>query len=137
MASQTQLREYLSHWFQLGKGVCIGLDETHYCPSSTIYGSDYSPEFEDHWQRIEQAGLERCYLADTSQTLAELSQADWDIQSCARCSMPVAQKVGGITPLDCPCSEQSNWPNLELPTPQAPQNWNERIRDMGRRLKEQ
>lgn len=136
MATQTQLREYLSHWFQLGKGVCIGQDDTRYCPSISVYGSDYSPEFEAHWLKFQQAGLEQCYLADTAQSLAELSLADWEIQSCARCSMPVALRVGNITPLDCPCSDQSNWPNLELPAPQACQNWNERIRSIGQRLKD-
>ncbi len=136
MATQAQLRQYLSHWFQLGKGVKIAQDEASYCPSNIAYGSHYSPEFEAHWQKFQRAGLERCYLEDTGETLAELSQSDWDIQACARCDMPVALKVGGITPLDCPCSEQSNWPNLELPTPKPPQNWNERIRGIGQRLKE-
>lgn len=135
MASTSQIRQYLAHWFQLGKQVVVEPMGTPYCPKPVNTGNHYSPEFEACWAALVAAGLEHCYMENTTRSLAELATPTWDITACYRCSMPIAQSVGGMSPVDCPCSDQSNWPNLELPSPQSPQDWTKRIQSLGDRLR--
>ncbi|NJN30594.1 MAG: hypothetical protein HC824_09325 [Synechococcales cyanobacterium RM1_1_8] len=137
MASQVQIRRYLALWFQLGKSVHIDGNAQAYCPTNAIQGNDYSPEFEACWQIFVQAGLHHCHLDDVTPSLGDLTESAWDLHTCARCSMPIAQRVAGMASLDCPCSNQTNWPVLELPAPQAPQDWSQRIRAIGQRLQSQ
>lgn len=135
MASSEQLRQYLARWFQLGKQVVVEPSGSLHRPESVTSAGQYSPAFEACWTALLEAGLQHCYLENTNQSLAALACNDWEITNCSRCSMPVAQSIGGISAVDCPCSDQDNWPNLDLPTPQAPQNWTQHIQALAERLR--
>ncbi|MEM8638790.1 MAG: hypothetical protein AAGG51_08270 [Cyanobacteria bacterium P01_G01_bin.54] len=121
MASPQQVRQYLAHWFQLGRQV-LSHKEGTYCPASVIQGDRYSPEFEACWSTLMQSGGADLYLEGTEQTIAELLSSAWEINLCSRCPLLVPVKVQGIQPGACPCSTLSTWPNLELPAPRLPIN---------------
>jgi hypothetical protein len=120
MASEHCVKQYLAYWFQLGKGVVVHKGQEVVLPSPVISGHVYSQEFEACWQQIRQLGGRDCYLEGTSQTISELLLPDWEINSCARCSMPIPCKSLGIASLECPCFDLPTWPNTELPLPRAP-----------------
>ena len=120
MASQTQVKQYLAHWFQLGKRVVLGHSGELRLPQPVIQMDRYSPEFEACWQEILSPRSGDCYLEGTNQTIAELLSQSWDIDHCARCQMPVPMPIGGIAPTCCPCFGLSNWPNLDVPQPRLP-----------------
>ena len=121
MASTTQVRTYLAHWFQLGKKLVWRNGET-LLPQPVIQGDRFSPQFEECWQKIIGVGGKDCYLEGSKENIAELLSSGWDINSCSRCSMPIAIVNLGIQSLDCPCSDLDNWPNDELPAPRSPVN---------------
>ncbi|MBF2025445.1 MAG: hypothetical protein IGS48_01585 [Oscillatoriales cyanobacterium C42_A2020_001] len=121
MASEQQVRQYLAYWFQLGKGVVVRGDREALLPRPVIQGNRYSPEFEASWQRILADGAGNCYLDGTHQTIAELLTPFWEINPCARCSMPVPFRSPGLpAEPECPCSDISDWPNTEIPQPRSP-----------------
>ena len=72
MASLDDVKKYLAHWFQLGKGVLNEQDDAVYLPESIIQGDRYSDDFEQCWQTIVQANHEALYLRGTDQSLADL-----------------------------------------------------------------
>lgn len=120
MASAQQVRQYLAYWFQLGKGVVFQDNGNMILPRPVIQGNSYSPEFESTWQAII-AHADACYLEGTVQTIAELLSPLWEINPCARCSMPVPFHSPGLPPtLECPCSDLPDWPNTDMPQPRAP-----------------
>jgi hypothetical protein len=120
MASEQQVRQYLAYWFQLGKRVAIGNGREFLLPKPVIAGDRYSDEFEDCWQRVISPDAGDCYLEGTSQTIAELLSPAWQINPCARCSMPVPMATVGMPPLDCPCSDLDNWPDNQALQPRPP-----------------
>lgn len=121
MASTTEVRTYLAHWFQLGKKLVLHDRET-LLPQPVITGDRLSPQFEECWQKIMKVGGENCYLEGSQESIKDLLSSNWDINSCARCDMPVAIVNLGIQSLDCLCSDLDNWPNDELPQPRSPIN---------------
>lgn len=123
MASEQQVRQYLAYWFQLGKGVVIQNTHQTLLPRPVIQGNRYSPEFEDTWKQVTAQSAGDCHLEGTAQTIQELLSPLWDIDPCARCSMPVPFRSPGLPPvLECPCSDLPDWPNTEMPQPRAPIN---------------
>lgn len=134
MASEHQVRQYLAYWFQLGKKVAIDNGETVILPEPVIQGDRYSQEFEDCWQLVRAPESGDCYLEGTHQTIAELLSPAWDIMACARCSMPVPMPTIGTPPLECPCIDLPNWPNLEIPLPRAPISSQSRLIEIRDRL---
>ncbi|NJN85074.1 MAG: hypothetical protein HC881_00485 [Leptolyngbyaceae cyanobacterium SL_7_1] len=120
MASQEQVRQYLAHWFQLGKQVWINNGQAALLPQSVISGDRYSPEFEVCWQQVMSPESGECYLDGTSQTIAELLSPAWEISSCGRCAMPIPVASVGMPALNCPCIDLPLWPNTELPKPRLP-----------------
>lgn len=121
MASANQVKKYLAHWFQLGKKIALrNGQEILLPPTSIIVGDRYSDEFETCWQLVLAPDNKDCYLEGTKQTIQELLTPVWEIQSCARCEMPVASIILGIQPIGCPCTDLNNWPNTELPKPRDP-----------------
>ncbi|MDX2229022.1 MAG: hypothetical protein NW220_05270 [Leptolyngbyaceae cyanobacterium bins.349] len=121
MASEQQVRQYLAYWFQLGKGIVVEGKQQTLLPRPVIQGNRYSPEFEATWQQILAETAGDCYLEGTSQTIAELLTPAWEINPCARCSMPVPFHSPGLPPvLECPCSDLPDWPNTEAPLPREP-----------------
>ncbi|MDJ0592581.1 MAG: hypothetical protein QNJ72_21750 [Pleurocapsa sp. MO_226.B13] len=121
MASTTQVRTYLAYWFQLGKKLVWRNRET-LLPKPVIVGNRFSPQFEECWQKIASVEGKDCYLEGNSQTIEELLSSAWEIDNCARCSMPVPMIELGIQPLECLCSDMDNWPNDQLPAPRSPVN---------------
>lgn len=134
MADITEVKQYLAHWFQLGKKVICPKNQTMLFPLQIFTGDRYSPEFEDCWQKILDPKSGDCYLEGTQQTLQELLSSQWEFQSCARCSIPVPIEVVGQSGLSCPCHDLSNWPNLELPLPHLPANSQENLDRIRQRL---
>lgn len=120
MASETQVRQYLAHWLQLGKRVFIHNGKEALQPRSIIAGDRYSPEFEDCWRRVCASDAGDCYLEGSEQTIAELLSSEWDVDACSRCAMPVPIRKVGLPPDSCPCFDLPNWPDNELPQPRSP-----------------
>lgn len=117
MASAAQVREFLAHWFQLGKPVVMGTQGEPYLPQPVYTHGRYSLAFEQCWQCILQRQGQDCYLQGTVQTVAMMLSADWDIIPCARCTMPIIAPTAGVATAPCPCSDLESWPNLDVPTP--------------------
>ncbi|MEM1367411.1 MAG: hypothetical protein AAGG02_05200 [Cyanobacteria bacterium P01_H01_bin.15] len=136
MASSEQVKQYLCHWFQLGKKVEFKRAGTAKCPSRifSLHSGAYAPEFEACWQEILSAGGEQCYLEGTNETIQDLLSPRWEIDPCARCAMPVPIPIQGIGDLECPCQDLENWPNTELPQPRSAVNSTAQLSDLKDRL---
>lgn len=119
MASTTEVRTYLAYWFQLGKKL-IWRNTEALLPQPIITGDRFSPQFEQCWQKIMSVRGKDCYLEGSTETVEDLLACGWNINNCARCSMPIAMVESGIQSLDCLCSDLDNWPNDELPAPRSP-----------------
>jgi hypothetical protein len=132
MASIPEVRQYLAHWFQLGKTIQINPDQ-EIRPQSVFRGTEYTDEFENCWQQA--IAAKSCYLAGTDQTITELLSAQWDLVSCARCTMPIPLPAVGL-PVDqiCPCNDLPNWPHSEVPVPRSPVEVANKMDDLRRRL---
>lgn len=133
MATKEEVKRYLAYWFQLGKKVVIGSEETHLLPQPIFQGDRYSQEFEDCWQRILSSSSDS-YLDGTEETIAELLTPGWDMVDCSRCSMPVPLRNMGMPPVSCPCGDLPGWPNTELPRPKCPINNQEQLMAIRNRL---
>ncbi|MBE9076272.1 hypothetical protein IQ241_02995 [Romeria aff. gracilis LEGE 07310] len=136
MASSEQVRDYLAHWFQLGKRVVLRNGET-IRPDPVIRGEQWSPEFDQCWSQIMQNEGRECYLEGTTETIAELLSEGWEVTACSRCAMPIA--MPGFMKIDpvCPCSDLSNWPNNEVPAPRQPVRSRDRLSQIGNRLRQE
>lgn len=122
MASATKVKKYLAYWFQLGKKVIINNGTEEILPKTVLKGDNYSDEFEECWQKVNNSNTGDCYLENSIQTVQELLSSKWDIISCSRCEMPVPMIDLGIQSNHCVCSDLDNWPNNELPPPREPIN---------------
>jgi hypothetical protein len=132
MASPQEVRQYLAHWFQLGKSININHGQT-LRPQRIFHVNEYTAEFEDCWQQA--IAAQDCYLEGTNQTIADLLSAQWDLVACARCTMPIPLPAVGL-PQDqhCPCNDLPNWPNQELPLPRSPVEVVTKMDDLRQRL---
>ena len=79
MASKTEVKKYLAHWFQLGKKVFINNGAASLQPQKVIDGESYSDDFEECWQKVISPSSGECYLEGTQQTIAELLSPGWDM----------------------------------------------------------
>lgn len=120
MASENEVKPYLSYWFQLGKKVLIRNGQEALLPKKVIQGDRYSDEFEQCWQQILSPDSGDCNLEGTHETIAALLTPVWEVSNCARCSMPVPVRKVGLPPEVCPCFDLSGWPNTEAPSPRSP-----------------
>lgn len=134
MASPQEVKTYLAYWFQLGKKLVLNDTQEITISDSVVKGDRYSEEFEAHWQDIIDREGKNYYLEGTEQSLQELLSSQWNIRSCARCSMPIPKQELGVQSLDCPCVDLPSWPNFELPLPRAPIDSNFRIKGITERL---
>ena len=134
MASQQEVKQYLAYWFQLGKKVVFGNGEVRLLPQQVIKGDRYSDEFEECWQKIISPEAGDCYLEGTQETIEQLLTAAWEVNPCARCTMPVPVRNVGMPPELCPCNDLSNWPNTELPQPRSPVNTKDQLTAIRDRL---
>ncbi|MFM7363817.1 MAG: hypothetical protein ACKO11_04820 [Cuspidothrix sp.] len=120
MATKNEVKNYLSHWFQLGKRVIAINGKVSFLPKTIIQGDRYSQEFEECWLQILDPATGECYLDGTQETITELLTPAWEMLPCGRCSMPIALRNMGMPVLLCPCSNLPGWPNTELPAPRSP-----------------
>ncbi len=133
MASEQEVRQYLAYWFQLGKKAMLPNNHTM-LPQPVIQGDRYSEEFEDCWRQIISPNTGDCYLEGTEQTITELLTPAWDLNSCARCTMPVPVRNVGMPPKSCPCNDLPTWPNTEVPAPRSPVNTQSQLMEIRERL---
>ncbi|PSN17610.1 hypothetical protein C7271_16820 [filamentous cyanobacterium CCP5] len=117
MASPQQVREYLAHWFQLGKPIVFGHDNSERLPTPIFNQGRYSQAFESCWQQVLDRCGEGCYVKGTTVTVAMMLTASWEIGQCPRCPMPIVMPTMGIKNDLCPCHDIPTWPNSELPAP--------------------
>lgn len=137
MASEQQVKDYLAYWFQLGKKIIVeGKNKQELLPKPVISSDRYSSEFEAIWQQIIKDGGKNWHLEGTTQTIAQLLSADWEIADCPRCSMVVPLKNLGIQLEACPCNDLPNWPNLDIPQPRLPIDNNYYLIKLQQRLRE-
>lgn len=138
MAESATVKKYLAYWFQLGKKMILPNQGITLLPSKIYshHGGDYSQEFEDCWNLINQKENQDCYLEGTSQTIQQLLSSKWEITDCARCSMPVPMIDIGFQASGCMCGDMDNWPNNELPTPRNPVNNQSKLKKISESLKE-
>jgi hypothetical protein len=134
MASKQEVKQYLAYWFQLGKRVVCSKGGVTLRPQEVIKGDRYSDEFEEIWQKVTSPEAGDCYLEGTTETVLELMTPIWEMNACARCSLPVPIRNVGMPPELCPCSDLSNWPNTELPPPRLPVNTKEKLTAICNRL---
>ncbi len=137
MASKQDVKRYLAYWFQLGKKVVVNNGAATLQPQVVLDNDRYSDEFEDCWQQIIFWGTGNCYLEGTCETVAHLLTPTWEINSCARCDMPVPMPIGAVAvPALCPCNDVPGWPNTELPLPRSPVNTIEQLKLIRDRLQQ-
>lgn len=136
MADPTHVKQYLAHWFQLGKRVIVDNGRKTLFPSPIFSGDRYSIEFEDCWREVLDPANGDCYLEGTEQTIQDLLSSSWDVHPCARCELPVPMKVAGFLAMVCPCHDLENWPNSDLPSPQLPANNRQHLDRIRQRLQE-
>ena len=135
MASRTQVKNYLAYWFQLGKQVVSDDGKTSYRPQSVIEGNRFSAEFEKCWRDILSDSGKNCHLEGTDQTIDELLSPAWDVTNCARCDMLIPTPEVMLDQVLCPCNDLPTWPNEELPKPRLPVDSQQRLFNMGEKLK--
>lgn len=133
MAKTPEVKKYLAYWFQLGKSVVIDNGTATLLPQKIFADSSYSSEFEECWQKIIEVP-NICHLEGTHETIAQLLQPEWEIESCARCSMPIPMRHMGMPAEACPCFDLPTWPNSEIPSPRGPVNSQEKLFSIRKRL---
>ncbi|MUL34931.1 hypothetical protein [Gloeocapsopsis dulcis] len=134
MASEQEVKQYLAYWFQLGKRVVVNNGQQVIKPKLVIQSDRYSQEFESCWQQLKASNLSESYLEGTEQSIAELLTPAWEMNSCARCAMPVPIPSVGVPSLSCPCNDLPTWPNTEVPAPRSPVNSQAQLADIRDRL---
>lgn len=133
MANATEVKEYLSYWFQLGKSVVFPKSQVIVRPDPIFSQHAFSPAFEACWQRMVLSS-EDCYLEGTEQSVRDLLKPEWEMISCARCDLPIARSRNHIPTCLCPCIDLASWPNLELPQPRLPLHRGSALRNVHKRL---
>lgn len=135
MASQDQVRNFLAHWFQLGKPVVLAEGRGACLPDPIFQNGSYSPSFEDCWHRIMVTSGQDCYLQGTGQSIAAMLSPAWDVTPCARCEMPIAIPTAGTMTELCPCNDLATWPNTEAPMPRTAVDNQQHLTDLRQRLR--
>ncbi len=132
MASTQEVRQYLAHWFQLGKKVTVP-DQESIFTQKVLQGNTYTIKFEDCWQQI--IAQPQAYVEGTDQTIAELLTDRWDVVDCARCTMPIPLPAVGLPQnQSCTCHDLPTWPNTQVPLPRAAGAVETRTNDLRQRL---
>ncbi|MEL7037401.1 MAG: hypothetical protein AAFO04_17530 [Cyanobacteria bacterium J06592_8] len=134
MASSHLVKQYLAYWLQLGKAVVLHNGDQKRCPQPIFSGNRYSWEFEQCWQEILCPDSGDCYLEGTEVPIRELLTSSWEIEGCARCSMPIPFRTRGMPPNCCPCFDLPNWPNSEIPQPRLPADTRQHLVNLCSRL---
>ena len=134
MASPEQVKHYLAHWFQLGKRVLTSHQQDLIHPETIIQGECFSAEFEESWNNVIALNAGDSYLEGTTERIQDLLENEWEITSCARCTMPIAMRYRGTATPGCPCGDLPSWPNMEIPLPRSPVKNSPILSDICRRV---
>lgn len=134
MASAHLVKEYLAHWFQLGKPMVFGHENREVLPAPIFHQGSYSLAFESCWQQILERCGEGCHIKGTSVTVAMMLTSSWEVGQCPRCPMPIVMPTAGIKNDLCPCHDIPTWPNSELPAPRMGVDSGERLSNLRGRL---
>ncbi|MEC4805200.1 MAG: hypothetical protein SAJ12_07475 [Jaaginema sp. PMC 1079.18] len=137
MAIDLQVKDYLAHWFQLGKKLIHSQSGETILPTLIYQNGKYSDEFERCWQNILQKGTGNFYLEGMPQSLQELLSSEWELVPCARCELPIPIRQIGNQSSICPCNDLASWPNDELPQPRQAVNSKNHLTKLGDRLHQQ
>ncbi len=116
MASLQKVQTYLAYWFQLGKPIILQHRNTRCLPMPLFQGTKFSTAFNSCWQQIMECP-EQSFLRGTDESIADLLSDEWEIEGCARCTMPLPMPVRIIKASPCPCADLPSWPNETVPTP--------------------
>lgn len=136
MASVQKVQSFLAYWFQLGKPVVLQHRNTACLPTPVFQGAQFSPAFQACWRQIMEHP-EQSFLKGTDENIAELLSDEWDIEGCARCTMPLPMPVRGIKLSPCPCADLPSWPNDDMPPPRQAICSHTRLNDIRQRLNDQ
>lgn len=136
-ATDLQVKEYLAHWFQLGKKLVNLKSGETLLPPSIYQNGKYSSEFEQCWQYATQKDTGNFYLEGMPQSLQDLFSSEWELVPCARCELPIPMRQAGNQSLVCPCHDIDSWPNNELPKPRTAVNSRNHLTKLGDRLQQQ
>ena len=131
MATHQEIRQYLTHWFQLGKPLI--LNGTPHTITPTLNTDRPSPEFETLWQQILKTP-HLAHLEGSEIDLAQLLSGTWDIIDCARCEMPIPLKIAGIIDNHCICQDMTTWPNNDTLQPHSPIDTTDKLQQLRDRL---
>jgi hypothetical protein len=120
MATESQVKDYVAYWLQLGKRVALRNGQKWLRPTQILAENRYSPEFEACWDQVRTTS--DCYIEGTGQAVAQLLTDEWDITDCARCGMLVPMPAAGmpIFQTECPCADMPDRPNNESIPARAP-----------------
>lgn len=129
MATHIEVKEYLAKWLQMGKKVSI--DNSQISLHQVIKGEIYSPEFEQLWDRAQQA---IAVLEGTNETIQDLLKPEWEILSCAVCDLPVPMSLGYREVKACVCDDLKLYPNLDSIAPRSPVSTSSYLQDISDRL---
>jgi|GEM_PF-2047825 len=132
-----KVKEYLAHWFQLGKKLVNPQTNETILPQPIYQNGEYSRNFEQCWQYVTDPRNGNFYLEGMPQSIQELLSPQWELVSCARCDLPVPLRQGGNQSLLCPCHDLDSWPNTELPQPRRGINSTHHLKRLGDRLQQE
>ncbi|WP_052288640.1 hypothetical protein [Leptolyngbya iicbica] len=118
MASVQKVQAYLAYWFQLGKPIVLQHHNTQCLPTPVFQGGKLSLPFLNCWRQIME-NPKQSFLKGTDESIAALLTDEWDIEGCARCTMPLPMPVRGIKISPCPCADLPSWPNETMPSPRT------------------
>lgn len=133
MASVQEVQSFLAYWFQLGKPLILKHEERECLPTPIFSGDQFSWAFQQCWQSIMEHP-EDSFLRGVDESIADLLRDDWEIQGCARCTMPLPLPVRGIKVSPCPCADLSSWPNEDMPKPRQGVCTQSYLKDIQQRL---
>ena len=134
MATESQIKQYLACWLQVGKRVIHDDGEQDFHPPKILNDSGYSQEFEDWWDDVCQ-NASHWHLEGCDRALDALFSPHWDIVECPLCVMPVPKLVAGVNDASCTCSDLELWPNLDLPKPHTPEDTHYKLKSLRDKLR--
>ncbi len=134
MATQSQVKQYLACWLQVGKRVVHSRDGTEFNSPQILTINGYSEEFEAWWHEFSQ-DASHWYLEGSDRPLDCLLTPQWDMVDCPLCVMPVPKLIAGVNDTACTCSDLALWPNLDLPTPHTPEDKHQRLDQLRDKLR--
>ncbi len=134
MASESQVKEYLACWLQVGKRILHDSGNREFHDPRIVNKRGYTSEFESWWDEFRE-NAHHWHLEGCNNALDVLFTPQWDIVDCALCVMPVPKLVAGVNDPNCTCSDLELWPNLEIPKPHTPNDMQDKLTKLRKKLR--